>query len=124
MACHWLLSPDLVCLPLWSGRPRQAPVCLAEDTISKGPEGTKTGQVFTQSWLVRIVEYGWNHPKGPVLLTLADLSSMLTISTVRINELLAEVRRTTGKTLWTKTYIVMAQRYHPNLLPAQPVPEP
>ena len=85
------------------------PVLLPEDiqalaSLPKGPEGTKARVALTQTRLVRIIEYGWDHPKGPVLLTLGDLSAMLSISTVRISELLADARRTTGKTLCTKGY--------------------
>ena len=57
-----------------------------------------------QQRLVRIVEYGWQHPPGSVLLTLADLGAMLNLSVSHVSKLLAEARRTTGKPLLTKGY--------------------
>ena len=85
------------------------PVLLPEDlqvlaTLPSGPEGAKVRRAWEQRRLVRIVEYGSNHPKGPVLLTLADLSAMLGLSTVEVSQILAEARRATGKTLCTKGY--------------------
>lgn len=69
---------------------------------------TFTGQKARREWfqmrLVRIIEYGWQHPKGPVLLTLADLSAMLGLRTVQVSLILAEARRSTGKPLITKGY--------------------
>jgi hypothetical protein len=85
------------------------PVVLAEDlqqlaTLPKGREGTRARLALLRQRLVRIVEYGWQHPTGPVLLTLADLAAMLSLSITRVSELLAEARRTTGKPLLTKGY--------------------
>ena len=85
------------------------PVLLAEDlqrlaTLPKGREGARARAALLQQRLVRIVEYGWQHPAGPVLLTLADLAAMLSLSITRVSELLAEARRTTGKPLLTKGY--------------------
>jgi integrase len=85
------------------------PVLLAEDlqwlvTLPKGREGTRARAALLQQRLVRIVEYGWQHPAGPVLLTLADLAAMLSLSPIRVSELLTEARRTTGKPLLTKGY--------------------
>lgn len=73
-------------------------------TQPTGPAGVKARQAWLQQRLIRIVEYGWNHPQGPVLLTLADLSAMLGLSTVEVSQLLSEARRTTGKALLTKGY--------------------
>jgi hypothetical protein len=73
-------------------------------TLPKDPEGAQARSALLQQRLVRIVEYGWQHPTGPVLLTLADLAAMLSLSPVRVSELLAEARRTTGKPLLTKGY--------------------
>ena len=85
------------------------PVLLAEDlqqlaTLPKGQEGARARAALLQQRLVRIVEYGWQHPAGPVLLTLADLAAMLSLSPPRVSELLTEARRTTGKPLLTKGY--------------------
>lgn len=83
------------------------PVLTAQDIQSlaaypKGTDGVKARRAWLQQRLIRIVEYGWNHPQGPVLLTLADLSAMLGLSTVEVSQLLSAARRTTGKALMTK----------------------
>lgn len=57
-----------------------------------------------QRRVVRIVEHGWQHPEGPVLLTQADLSLMLGLTTVQVSQLLQEARQKTGKELLTKGY--------------------
>jgi len=85
------------------------PVLTTEDiqslpTHPKGAEGIKTHRAWLQQRLIRIVEYGWNQSQGPVLLTLADLSAMLGLSTVEVSQLLSEARCTTGKALITKGY--------------------
>jgi hypothetical protein len=85
------------------------PVLLLEDVhrlsaLPTGKEGTHARQAWLQQRLVRLVEYGWQHPEGPVLLTLADLGLMLGLSTVQVSQLLAEARRATGKPLLTKGY--------------------
>lgn len=85
------------------------PVLLSEDlqrlaTLPGGDEGAKARRAWFQKRLIRIIEYGWQHPKGPVLLTLADLSAMLGLTTVQVSKLLTEARRTTGKPLLTKGY--------------------
>jgi len=85
------------------------PVLLAEDvqalaTLPKGKAGQRARQALLQKRVVRIVEYGLQHPDGPVLLTLADLSSMLGLSTVQVSQLLQQARQATGKSLLTKGY--------------------
>jgi hypothetical protein len=85
------------------------PVLLPEDLqaladLPAGRERTEARQNLLQCRLVRIIEYGWQHPKGPVLLTLADLAAMLGLTTVRVSQLLANARRITGKPLLTKGY--------------------
>lgn len=61
-----------------------------------------------KSWfqhrLIRILEYGYNHPAGPVLLTLSDLSCMLGLETVEISQILKDARENTKKNLPTKGY--------------------
>ena len=57
-----------------------------------------------QQRVVRIVEHGWQHPQGPVLLTQADLSLMLGLTTVQVSQLLKEARQQSGKELLTKGY--------------------
>ena len=85
------------------------PVLLPEDlqrlaTLPKGKEGVQARRKLLRGQLSRIVDYGWRHPDGPVLLTLADLAAMLNLTPSRVSELLAEARRTTGKPLLTKGY--------------------
>jgi hypothetical protein len=85
------------------------PVLLPEDlqTLANLPQGThrrQARQAWFQRRLVRLIEYGWQHPQGPALLTQADLSAMLGLDTVQVSQLLTEARRTTGKPLLTKGY--------------------
>lgn len=85
------------------------PVVLPEDiqeltTLPVGEESAQARDRWFQKRLVRIIEYGWHHEKGPVLLTQADLSSMLGLTVVRVSQLLTEARTTTGKQLVTKGY--------------------
>jgi hypothetical protein len=85
------------------------PVLLPEDVqaLVNLPQGTQSRQArkeWRQRRLVRLIEYGWQHPQGPVLLTLADLSAMLGLNTVQVSQLLTDARRTTGKPLLTKGY--------------------
>jgi hypothetical protein len=92
---------ELVTLP-W-------PVLLDEDleALANRPPGQPRRQAqkaWLQKRLVRIVEYGWQHPQGPVLLTLADLAAMLSLDTVKVSQLLKAARQATGKSLLTKGY--------------------
>jgi len=85
------------------------PVLLQEDlealaAMPKGKARKEARQALLQKRLARIVEYGWQHPEGPVVLTLADLASMLNLSTVQVSQLLKAARQATGKPLLTKGY--------------------
>ena len=85
------------------------PVLLPEDvqclaSLPKGQAGVRAKSALLQRRLVRIVEYGWQHPTGPVLLTRADLAVMLNLSPSWVSSLLAEARRATAKPLLTKGY--------------------
>jgi hypothetical protein len=85
------------------------PVLVPEDLqklaqLPKGPAGQQARQDLLQQRLARIIEYGRQHPEGPVLLTLADLSAMLNLSTARVSVLLKAARKATGKPLLTKGY--------------------
>lgn len=93
------------------------PVLLPKDLqqlaiLPAGRAGRQARTAWLQQRLVRIVEYGWQHAAGPVLLTLADLAAMLSLSPARVSELLTEARRTTGKPLLTKGYY-FDQGMHP-----------
>lgn len=85
------------------------PVSVAEDTkeraaVPQGKAGKEARQKLLRKRLARLVEHGWQHPRGPVLLTLADLSLMIGLGTVEISQLLAEARQKTGKPLATMGY--------------------
>jgi hypothetical protein len=82
------------------------PVVLPEDLqqLSEGAADKQSRLKWFQKRLVRILEYGLNHPDGPVLLTQADLSAMTGLNTVQISKLLEEARQSTGKDLLTKGY--------------------
>ena len=53
---------------------------------------------------VRLIEHGQTHPDGPVLLTVADLSLLLGLTSVEVSHLLTEARQRTVKPLHTKGY--------------------
>jgi len=85
------------------------PVLLPEDVVAlsampAGGLGKKELRRLLVRRLVRLVEHGLNHELGPVLLTHADLSLMLGISTYQVCHLLKQAREDTGKTLMTKGY--------------------
>jgi hypothetical protein len=85
------------------------PVLLREDlealaALPTGKAGKEARQALLQKRLARIVEYGWQHPAGPVALTLADLAAMLSLDTVQVSQLLKAARKATGKPLLTKGY--------------------
>ena len=82
------------------------PVLLPEDTawMSTQPDTRPKRRELLQRRVVRILEYGWQHPQGPVLLSQADLALMLGLTVVEVSLLLQEVRQATGKPLLTKGY--------------------
>lgn len=85
------------------------PVLLPEDihdmiTWPQGKDRKQTRREWYQKRLVRIIELGWNHELGPVLLTQADLAAMLGLTTVEVSILLKQARAATGKRLMTKGY--------------------
>jgi hypothetical protein len=73
-------------------------------TLPPGQAGQEVRRTLLRTRVARIVEYGWTHPEGPVLLTLADLGVMLRLTTVQVSQLLKEARQVTGKMLLTKGY--------------------
>ena len=80
------------------------PILLPEDmaALTRLPEGQAGRQQWLQDRVVRLVEYGLNHPDGPVLLTLADLGAMLNLTTTQVSQLLRAARNQTGQPLPTK----------------------
>ena len=85
------------------------PVLLREDIQDMmawppGPARAEARRQTLQKRLVRIIEHGWQHQSGPVLLTLADLGAMTGLDTVQVSQLLKQVREETGLPLTTKGY--------------------
>ncbi len=85
------------------------PLITSEDieTLSNlptGEAGRKAKRKLYKQRLLRLVEHGLNHSEGPVLLTLADLSLMTGLSTVKVSKYLSELREETRKPLPTKGY--------------------
>ena len=85
------------------------PVLSPEDVevmamLPPGEAGKRVRRNLSRARLVRLVEHGWHHEEGPILLTQADLSLMLGLSTVEVSQLLAQARQETGKPLLTKGY--------------------
>ena len=80
------------------------PVLTAEDLkeLVRLPEAKSGKEKFNQQRLIRIIEYGYHHPKGPVLLTLADLATMLGLTIKEISKLIRQAREATQKPLLTK----------------------
>jgi len=82
------------------------PVLLPEDIeqLAAQPNTVQSWQEWSRKRLIRIVEHGWNHPDGPVLLTQADLATMTGIERKVVGRLLREARQMSGKPLLTKGY--------------------
>ncbi|MEA2007878.1 MAG: DUF1670 domain-containing protein [Chloroflexota bacterium] len=82
------------------------PVMPPEDVqmFAQSPNTQKARKQQLQKRLARLVEYGWEHPDGPVLLTLADLAVMTGTNDVTVSKLLKAAREKTGKALVTKGY--------------------
>lgn len=86
------------------------PVCLPEDIqrLADAPPaaaGKLARRQLNRQRLVRLVEHGWQHPQGPIVLTLADLSLMVGLNTIEVSQLLAEARQETGESLKTMGYV-------------------
>lgn len=66
----------------------------------------------TRAWLtelmvqrmVRLIEDGWNHPAGPVLLTTSDLGWLVNLLQTTVSKLLTKARQQTGQPLLTQGY--------------------
>ena len=85
------------------------PVLLPEDietmcNFSPGQKGRSQLSQLLKKRLMRILEYGLNHPDGPVTLTTADLGLMLGRTSSSIGHMLKDLRQKTGKSLLTKGY--------------------
>lgn len=82
------------------------PLLLPEDLtwMATQPDTQEQRRLLLQQRLVRLIEYGWQHPQGPVLLTQADLALLLGLTTVEVSAALTQARLATGKPLLTKGY--------------------
>lgn len=85
------------------------PVILSDDIqtlldLPSGQAGRSARSQLSQQRLVRLIEYGWQHPQGPVLLTTADLALMVGLSPSQVRLLLNQARQKSGKALLTKGY--------------------
>jgi hypothetical protein len=82
------------------------PLLTAEDRayLASQPETKQARRPWFQQRLVRLIDYGYNQPDGPVLLTIADLAAMLGLTTGEVSLLLNDARQKTGRALPTKGY--------------------
>ncbi|TLM98812.1 DUF1670 domain-containing protein, partial [bacterium] len=82
------------------------PVLMPEDIqrLTQAPGTKQARRQWFQDRLVRLIEYGCNHPQGPVLLTHADLAAMTGLALEEVCWLLKAARQETGKQLMTKGY--------------------
>jgi len=82
------------------------PVLTLQDRkeLASQPETKAARQAWFQQRLIRLIEYGYDQPEGPVLLTVADLAAMLGLTSVEVSLLLKQARQTSGKALPTKGY--------------------
>jgi hypothetical protein len=85
------------------------PVLLPEDVqalaeLPPGQAGRTARSALTQKRLVRLIEYGWQHALGPVLLTTTDLALMVGLTQSQVGRLLTQARQQTGQALPTKGY--------------------
>lgn len=82
------------------------------DWVTSQPDTRAQRRKLLIQRAVRLIEHGQNHPDGPVLLTNADLSLLLGVTTAQVSVLLKDARRQTGKPLHTKGYY-FDQGMHP-----------
>lgn len=85
------------------------PVLLPEDikamiNLPQGKEGRRQQAELFKKRLQRLIQYGLNHPQGPVALTTADLGLMLGRTSSQISRLLNQLCQQTGQPLLTKGY--------------------
>jgi hypothetical protein len=85
------------------------PVLLSEDVeaminLPRGKAGRRQHSELLKQRLQRLIEYGLDHPQGPVVLTTADLGLMLGRTSSQISQLVNQLRQETGKPLLTKGY--------------------
>lgn len=85
------------------------PVLLPDDiqamiNLPQGKAGRRQHSELLKKRLQRLVEYGLDHPQGPVVLTTADLGLMVGRTSSQVSRLLNELRQETGKPLLTKGY--------------------
>lgn len=72
--------------------------------LPAGKAGQQAKRELRKKRVLRLVEHGLDHKKGPLLLTLIDLSLMIGVCDSTISGYLQELRDETGKALPTKGY--------------------
>ncbi len=82
------------------------PFLIAEDIdwMATHPDTKVERQKLLSRRIVRFLEHGQNHPKGPVLPTTADLAMLFGLIPSQVSHLLKAARTQTGKALPTKGY--------------------
>ena len=82
------------------------PLLLPEDMewMTSHQDTADQRRILLKQRLVRLIEHGYQHPQGPVLLTLSDLALLVGTTPVLTSTLLNEARQSTGKPLMTKGY--------------------
>jgi hypothetical protein len=83
------------------------PVCLPEDLQDLAREGEAKDVLdqLLKKRLRRMIEYGLQHPLGPVVLTVADLAILFGRNSHQISQLLKQLRQESGEPLPTMGYI-------------------
>ncbi len=72
--------------------------------LAQMPETKAARPNWFRQRLIRLIEHGWQHPDGPVLLTVADLAAMTGLTCSQVSDYLYVARKQTGKPLLTKGY--------------------
>lgn len=82
------------------------PFLIAEDIdwMATHPDTKAERQQLLSRRIVRFLEHGQTHPKGPVLVTVADLAMLFGLLPSQVSQLLKTARTQTGKALPTKGY--------------------
>ncbi len=82
------------------------PVLTTQDIeqLAQIPETKSARPNWFRKRLIRLIEHGWQHPDGPVLLTVADLAAMTGLTCSQVSDYLKIARQQTGKPLLTKGY--------------------
>lgn len=82
------------------------PLLTADDLewVTTQPDTKVQRRLLLTQRVIRLIEHGYHHPQGPILLTLADLALLLGSTAASLSNLLKEARISSGKPLFTKGY--------------------